>query len=120
MDGGRLLVGVSDRGDVIGLAGPTCTATELAQICRENILPPLLPLIENVEIDGQVVVVLDVRGVYKPYRTKGGRYYIQVGPSKQDASPQELLRLAQRAGSYRFDEASVPGTSEADRVVKYS
>ena len=113
-DGGRLLVGVSDSGQVAGLAEPTRIATQLAQICLENVLPPLLPLIENVEIDGQVVVILDVRGVYKPYRTKGGRYYIRVGPSKQDASPQELLRLAQRAGSYRFDEAPVPGTSEAD------
>lgn len=113
-DGGRLLVGVSDSGQVAGLVEPTRIATQLAQICLENVLPPLLPLIENVEIDGQVVVVLEVRGVYKPYRTKGGRYYIRVGPSKQDASPQELLRLAQRAGSYRFDEAPVPGTSEAD------
>jgi len=72
-------------------------------------------LIEIVEVDGQRVVALDVRlGAYKPYRTKGGRYYVRVGPTKQDASAQELLRLAQRAGAYHFDEAPVPGTSIAD------
>jgi ATP-dependent DNA helicase RecG len=113
-EGGWLLVGVSDKGDVVGLANPTQTATQLAQICRENVLPPILPLIEAVEVEGQVVVVLEVRGPHKPYRTKGGRYYVRVGPTKQDASPQELLRLAQRAGAYRFDETPVPGTSEVD------
>lgn len=113
-DGGYLLVGVTDKGAIAGVVNPTQTAMLLTQICRENILPPLLPLIETVEIDGHRVVVLEARGVHKPYRTKGGRYYVRAGPSKQDASPQELLRLAQRAGAYHFDEAPVPGTSLAD------
>lgn len=113
-EGGFLLIGVTDSGAPTGVAEPVRTATQLAQICRENVVPPILPLVESVEIDGCVVVVLDVRGQFKPYRTKGGRHYVRVGPTKQDASPQELLRLAQRAGAYRFDEAPVPGTSEAD------
>lgn len=112
--GGRLMIGVTDAGDVVGVSEPTRTATQIAQICRENVLPPVLPLVESIEIDGRIIVVLEVRGVYKPYRTKSGRYYVRVGPTKQDASPQELLRLAQRAGAYRFDEAPVPGTSEGD------
>ncbi|MEZ4859937.1 MAG: putative DNA binding domain-containing protein [Caldilineaceae bacterium] len=113
-DGGRLFVGVTDSGAVIGVADPPRVERQLAQICRENILPPLIPLIETVTIDGQIILELEVRGVHKPYRTKGGRYYVRVGSTKQDASPQELLRLAQRAGAYRYDEAPVPGTSEAD------
>ncbi|MFN8495463.1 MAG: putative DNA binding domain-containing protein [Caldilineaceae bacterium] len=113
-EGGYLLVGVTDQGSITGVANPTQTAMALTQLCRENILPPLLPLIETIEIEKKAVVILEVRGVHKPYRTKGGRYYVRAGPSKQDASPQELLRLAQRAGAYHFDEAPVPGTSLAD------
>lgn len=113
-EGGRLLVGIADDGRIVGLANPNQTATTLAQLCRENVMPPILPLIESIEIDGQLVIVLEVRGPHKPYRTKGGRYYVRVGPTKQDASPQELLRLAQRAGAYHFDETPVLGTDEAD------
>jgi ATP-dependent DNA helicase RecG len=113
-EGGRLFVGVADDGKVAGVANPTQSASTLAQICRENVTPPLLPLIETLDIDGRVIVVLEVRGPHKPYRTKGGRYYIRAGPTKQDASPQELLRLAQRAGAFHFDETPVPGTNESD------
>lgn len=113
-DGGYLLVGVTDQGKIAGVTNPTQVALLLTQICRENVVPPLLPLIETFEIEARAVVVLEVRGVHKPYRTKGGRYYVRAGPSKQDASPQELLRLAQRAGAYHFDETPVPGSSIAD------
>ena len=113
-EGGRVLVGVADDGRVVGLSDPAQTSTMLAQICRENVLPAILPLIEAVEVESRPVIVLEVRGPHKPYRTKGGRYYVRVGPTKQDASPQELLRLVQRAGAFRFDETPVPGTGVAD------
>lgn len=113
-DGGRLLIGVHDNGAVVGLTTPERTSIQLAQLCRENVVPPILPLIETIEIDGQIIAVLEVRGPHKPYRTKGGRYYLRAGPTKQDASAQELLRMAQRAGVYRFDETPVPGTNERD------
>ena len=66
------------------------------------------------DVDGRAVVVLEVRGPHKPYRTKGGRYYVRAGPTKQDASQGELLRLMQRVGLFRFDETPVAGTSVAD------
>ena len=113
-EGGRLLIGIADDGRVVGLPDPARASTTLAQICRENVVPAILPLIEVVEMEGRLVIVLEVRGPHKPYRTKGGRYYIRAGPIKQDASPQELLRLAQRAGAFRFDETSVRGTSTAN------
>ena len=114
-DGGRLYFGVGDDGRVVGIQDTDRTTTTLAQICRENVVPAVLPRLEVVEIEKQLVVVLDVlRGPYKPYRTKGGGYYVRVGPTKQDASPQELLRLVQRAGAYHFDETPMPGTSVAD------
>jgi len=114
-DGGRLLIGVADDGRIVGVPNPDQISNTLAQICRENILPALLPVIEIVEVESQRIVALEVRpGAHKPYRTKGGRYYVRAGPTKQDASPQELLRLAQRAGAYHFDETPVPGTRVAD------
>lgn len=114
-DGGRLFIGITDDGQVVGVADPDRTSTTLAQICRENVLPAVLPRIEVVEVEGRLVVVLEVvQGPHKPYRTKGGRYYVRVGSTEQDASPQELLRLVQRAGAFHFDETPVPGTSKAD------
>lgn len=113
-EGGRLFVGVGDDGRIVGVPDAAQTSILLAQICRDGVQPPILPLIEVSDVDGRAVVVLEVRGPHKPYRTKGGRYYVRAGPMKQDASQGELLRLMQRVGLFRFDETPVPGTSVAD------
>ena len=108
-EGGRLIVGVSDDGRIVGVADAAQGSMLLAQICRDGVQPPILPLIEVSDVDGRSVLVLEVRGPHKQYRTKGGRYYVRAGPMKQDASQGELLRLMQRVGLFRFDETPVPG-----------
>lgn len=90
-DGGTMVFGVTDQLRVEGVRNPEEVQDELARICREEIYPPLLPLIDCIAYDnGRLIVVLDVEGKRRPYRTRDGRFYIRVGAEKREISRAEL------------------------------
>ncbi|MCY7345013.1 MAG: putative DNA binding domain-containing protein [Pyrinomonadaceae bacterium] len=90
-DGGTMIFGVTDNLHVEGVRNPEEVQAELVRICREEIYPPLLPLIDNISYDnGRRLVVLDVEGKRRPYRTRDGRFYLRVGAEKREVSRGEL------------------------------
>ena len=116
-DGGTLYVGVDDDGRIIGLSDADATFQSLTNICRDRCIPPISPVIEELTVNGQDIIVLAVRpelNRLKPYRTAGGRFYIRTGKDKKDATGRELIRIAQAAGELHYDESPVLGTSVAD------
>lgn len=95
--GGTMIFGVTDGLKIEGVAYPETVQEELARICREEIFPPLLPLIDVMSFDnGRRIVVLDIEGKRRPYRTKDGRFYIRIG--------EEKLEIARHALSDWLDE----------------
>lgn len=116
-DGGTLYVGVDDDGRIIGLSDADATFQSLTNICRDRCIPPISPVIEELTVNGQDIIVLTVRpelNRLKPYRTAGGRFYIRTGKDKKDATGRELIRIAQAAGELHYDESPVLGTGLAD------
>ncbi len=90
-DGGTMIFGVTDQLRIEGVRNPEEVQAELVRICREEIYPPLLPLIDSISFDNaRVVVVLDVEGKRRPYRTRDGRFYIRVGAEKREIARSEL------------------------------
>ena len=90
-DGGMMVFGVTDNLRIEGVRNPEEVQSELVRICREDIYPPLLPLIDSISYDnGRIVVVLDVEGKRRPYRTSDGRFYLRVGAEKREVSRGEL------------------------------
>lgn len=90
-DGGTMVFGVTDGLKVEGVRYPEEVQAELARICREEIYPPILPLLDCVSFDnGRRIVVLDVEGRRRPYRTKDGRFYMRFGAEKREISRLEL------------------------------
>ena len=111
-EGGMLLIGVDDDGQVAGLADPAGDFQTLTQLCRDRCIPPVSPILEEFILDGKPVLVLTVKPVLnrqKPYRTAGGRFYMRVGRDKRDATGRELMRIAQAAGELHYDESPVLG-----------
>lgn len=110
--GGRLYVGVDDDGTIVGCPDPARVAQSLTNICRDRCRPPITPGLEQVAVEGRIVVVLDVSpelNRQKPYSTQGGRFYLRVGADKRDATGRELIRVAQSAGELHYDESPVRG-----------
>jgi ATP-dependent DNA helicase RecG len=92
--GGVIVFGVNDQLRVEGIEDGENVQDELVRICREEIVPPLVPFIDRIAFDnGRRIVALDVNGRRRPYRTRDGRYFIRIGADKREASPEELSAL---------------------------
>jgi ATP-dependent DNA helicase RecG len=90
-NGGTIIFGVNDQLRIEGVANPEWVQEELARICREEIVPPIIPLIDTIAFDsGKRVVALDVQSRRKPYRTREGRFYMRFGAEKREVSREQL------------------------------
>jgi ATP-dependent DNA helicase RecG len=117
-DGGELLVGVEDSGNMIGIARDALdsAAQRLDNIAYNNCEPPVTILQETVAVgeDGAVLIVRVPKGDQRPYRTNRGIYFIRTSSGKRQASRSELLSLFQAARSLYYDETILLRSSVAD------
>src|SRR5438067_11290728 len=106
--GGTIVFGVNDQMRVEGIDHPEEVQDELVRICREEIIPPLIPFIDRVAFDnGRRIVALDVQGKRRPYRTRDGRFFIRVGENKRETSPEELSTLLDDARPLLYEDVPV-------------
>lgn len=114
-DGGVLLCGVTDSGDVQGMSREQMDALErlLTEICTDAIKPPVRPTILRKEIkEGKPFLLVEIPQGYALHNSPGGSYH-RVGSTKRQMTTDEQLRLAQRRGQARFlwfDKQPVSGT----------
>lgn len=102
--GGFMVFGVDDQLRVRGLDDLQSVQQELAHICREEIVPPLVPLIGGYSFDnGRTILALEVKGRQRPYRTSDGRFYIRIGAEKREATPSELAALIDDARPLTYE-----------------
>src|SRR5207237_8022405 len=91
---GVIVFGVNDQMRVEGIDHPEEVQDELVRICREEVVPPIMPFIDRIAFDnGRRIMALDVNGKRRPYRTRDGRFFIRIGADKREASPEELSAL---------------------------
>lgn len=89
--GGTIIFGVSDQLRVEGVTNTEAVQAELVRICREEIVPPIVPLIDVISFDsGKRLVALDVEGRKRPYRTREGRFYLRIGEEKREVTREEM------------------------------
>lgn len=114
-DGGVLLCGVTDDGDVQGMSRKQMDALErlLTEICTDAIKPPVRPTILRKEIkEGKPFLLVEIPQGYALHNSPGGSYH-RVGSTKHQMTTDEQLRLAQRRGQacfLWFDKQPVSGT----------
>jgi ATP-dependent DNA helicase RecG len=113
--GGLMVFGVNDNMRVEGLDDAEEVREELVRICREAIVPSLVPYIDCLAFDsGRRVVTLDIEGKRRPYCTRDGRYYIRIGAEKREASIEELTSLIDEARPLRYENFPAIGTQISD------
>lgn len=114
-DGGTMIFGVTDQFHVEGVRNAEDVQKELVRICREEIYPPLLPLIDCITFnDGRRIVVLDVEGKRKPYRTKDGRFYLRLGAEKIEVARGELSDWLDEVRPLVYENIPLQNVSEDD------
>lgn len=113
--GGTIIFGVSDQLRVEGVSNPEAVQEELVRICREEIFPPLIPLIDVIAFDsGRRVVALEVEGKRRPYRTRDGRFYIRLGAEKREISRYELSSWLDEIRPLSYENIPLENISEND------
>lgn len=113
--GGTIVFGVNDQLRIEGVDYPEDVQSELVRICREEIYPPLIPLIDIVAFDnGRRVIALDIDGKRPPYRTNDGRYYLRIGAEKREATREELSMWLEEIRPLRFENIAIRNSTEND------
>lgn len=108
--GGVIVFGVNDQMRIEGIDHPEEVQEELVRICREEIVPSIIPFIDRIAFDsGRRIVALDVQGKRRPYRTRDGRFFTRIGADKREATPEELSTLLDETQPVSYE--SMPGLS---------
>ena len=116
--GGRLFLGVSDDGQIIGLDATNVRRVNqlLSNAASQHVRPPIHPITDNVQTEHGVVMVVTVSdGLSKPYLDNHGRIWVKNGSDKRHVTAsEEIQRLFQRAGLVYADVIPVSGSSTDD------
>jgi ATP-dependent DNA helicase RecG len=114
-DGGIFVFGVSDQLRIEGLENPEEVRNELVRICREEIFPPIVPLLDMMSFDnGRRIIALEVVGNKKPYRTKDGRFFMRFGAEKRETTREELSAWLDEIRPVNYENIPVFGATEND------
>ena len=114
-DGGVVLCGVTDSGDVQGISREQMDALEqlVLEVCTDMINPPVRPVVLRRETEEEIpFLLIEVPQGHAQHDSPGGSYH-RVGSSKRRMTSDERLRLAQQRGQARFlwfDKQPLEGT----------
>jgi predicted HTH transcriptional regulator len=114
-EGGFILIGVSDKGELIGVDDIQRINQIISNAASTKLEPPISVLTENIVCNDRLIVCIKVpRGENKPYAANRTDYWIKVGADKRRATREELRRLMQASGTIYADEMIIPATSIDD------
>ena len=114
-NGGTIIFGVNDQLRVEGLSNPDEVQAELVRICREEIVPPIVPMIDCIAFDsGKRVVALDIDARRKPFRTRDGRFYMRFGAEKREVTRDELSRWLDEIRPFTYENIPLFTATESD------
>ena len=105
--GGALLIGVSDAGQVVGVSVQAETVQGWINQCKQITNPRVIPDIELVQVEGKTVAIVSI-GEYpiKPVACKG-RYFKRIGNANHQMSATEIsdahIKLINSSWDYHPD-----------------
>ena len=114
--GGVLLIGVDDYGEIVGLELQELDRVEktVVEICEDNIEPTVPIFTEKLRINDKNLLKIEVPRSLFVHKTSNG-YFTRQGSSKREMRTDQLARLLQSRSQARiinFDEQFVPNTSK--------
>ena len=118
VQGGRILLGVEDNGQITGLQRLDAQEWVL-NIFRDKVHPQMIPFYEEIRIepDRKVGLITLSPGIAKPYVVRHNNredVYIRMGDRSELATREQQLRLFQSGGFLHAELLPVAGTSLAD------
>lgn len=122
-DGGQLIIGVDDVGNVVGLSPEEVQDLNqrISNAASQGVIPAINPMTSNILVGDSIVLVIDIpRGVNGPYQDKSGAFWVKSGSDKRKAtSREEIQRLFQETRLIYADETPIKGLSVADMDIDF-
>lgn len=106
-EGGVIIVGVADDGDVVGISADALRRLNqwVSNATSQKIEPPLFVKTEALLLAGKRILLIHVpQGGHKPYAANRSDYWVKNGADKRRATREELFRLMQSSGALFADE----------------
>ena len=98
-NGGKILLGVTDDGEIKGIEITNNLRSQIQNIAR-NLDPPIS--VDVNDVDGVLAIDI-IEGVNKPYSTNG-KFYLRYGSNSQQLKRDEIRKFFQEEGLILFDE----------------
>jgi ATP-dependent DNA helicase RecG len=121
--GGSLILGLEESGNftAIGVTDPKKLMADLASWCRDEVVPPIQPEIEIIEVDSKHLVVAEIpelprtqKPCYVKSRGVDRGTYLRVGESDRRLTSEEVHQLIADRGQPQFDHEPVPEAGVED------
>lgn len=111
--GGRLVIGVDDSRQVVGVADPLAEEERICNLIADAIAPRLIPNVELMSVGGATVLVVEVfpSSARPHYLSKQGLEhgaYLRLGSSNRQAGPDWIAETQRAAAGLVFDEQPMP------------
>ena len=116
LDGGTVMVGVSDRGGVLGVDIGKNTLEEFANYIKRNTDPQIFPSVKILEIGEKNVVMVEVEESQEKPAFFKNHAYKRVGKTNQMISSSELRKLAKESGGRVYWDERVCGGANVEDV----
>lgn len=121
--GGRLVIGVCDDRQVVGVEDPLGEEERLCNLIADSIAPRLVPNVEMVTINGKTVLIAEVfLSNSRPHylRSDGPEkgVFVRLGSTNRQADRELVAELRRSAEGIAFDELPAPGLTAADLDLK--
>ncbi len=113
--GGVILLGVTDKGEIVGVADHNKLKSQVQAIAR-SAEPPIR--VEIASIDSVLCVTMPVQD-NKPY-SFGGKFFMREGANSQQLSREEIREFFYAEGLVYFDETPCPAFSLEDDLDEES
>lgn len=111
-DGGKLYIGINDRGEIIGVENPDAVIQQISSMVRDAIIPDVTMFMhyETVaENDKRVVLVTVQRGTDRPYYLAGkglrpSGVYVRQGTSSVPSTDTAIRQMIKETDGDSFEE----------------
>ncbi len=109
-EGGRILVGITDDGEIEGLTHSQIDNLNqwIGNACRNKIYPTAKVETQTIICEKKNILIINIpKGENKPYAVNNTDIWIKVGSDKRRGTIEDIARLLQESGRLRAEENSL-------------